>query len=169
MPFGHLKARFNFRCDHQKSEQGHCILGTMGCQAFPLSHPNGGWGYRFTENGKTLIFISDNELGFQHEGGLTRDRYIEICRGADLLLHDAQYTDEEYGQKTRGWGHTTFREAVDLAIAAGVGRLGLLHHDPDRTDDALDRQLDLCHKRLEQAGSAIECLACAEGMVFDLS
>ena len=166
VPFGCLKARFNFRCDHEKSEHGNCILGSMQCRSFPLSHPNGGWGYKLIENGKTVVFLTDNELGCRHEGGWSRDEYVALCRGADLLLHDAQYTDEEY-RRTRGWGHSTYREAVDLAIDAGVGRLGLFHHNPDRTDDDLDRQVDLCHKHIRRSGSPLECFACAEGMVID--
>lgn len=161
--FSNLKARFNYRCEHPTMENGNCLLGNMQCRAFPLNHPNGGWGYEFIEYGKTLIFLTDNELGFKHDGGLTRKQYIELCRGADLLLHDAQYTNEEY-QYTRGWGHSTYMDATDLAIKAGVRRLGLFHHDPDRQDDDLDRQLDFCRKQIHQSGSSVECFACAEGM-----
>src|SRR5512137_885757 len=106
--------------------------------------------------GRRFIFLTDNELGFQPSGGLTRAQYIELCRGADLLLHDAQYTDEEY-QRTRGRGHSTYRDATDLAVDAGVKRLGLFHHDPDRSDDELDRQSDFCRKYIQQAGSPVEC------------
>ena len=165
--FRHLKARFNFRCESPKMENGNCPLGSMECSPFPLNHPNGGHGYKFIEHGKTLIFLTDNELGFKHKGGLTREQYVELCRGADLLLHDAQYTSEEY-QHTRGWGHSTYIDAADFAIEADVRRLGLFHHDPDRTDDDLDRQLDFCREHIHQSGSAVECFTCAEGMVIEL-
>jgi phosphoribosyl 1,2-cyclic phosphodiesterase len=164
--FKQLRARFNFCCENPTMESRNCPLGNMQCRAFPLSHPNGGHGYKFIEGGKTMVFLPDNELGFRHEGGLTRDQYVEMCRGADLLLHDAQYTQEEY-KRTRGWGHSTYTDAVDLAIEAGVTRLGLFHHDPDRTDDELDRQLQLCRKHVVKSGSQLDCFICAEGMVME--
>jgi phosphoribosyl 1,2-cyclic phosphodiesterase len=165
--FSWLRAKFNYRCEHQRCD-GNCPLdGDMQIRAFPLSHPNGGYGYKFMEPGKTFVYLTDNELGFQHEGGLTREEYIDLCRGADLLLHDAQYTSEEY-QHTRGWGHSSYLDAVDLAIRAGVKRLGLFHHDPDRTDDDVDRQADICRNHIKQIGSQVECFPCAEGMEIEL-
>jgi phosphoribosyl 1,2-cyclic phosphodiesterase len=164
--FNQLRARFKFCCENPTMESRNCPLGSMQCRAFPISHPNGGHGYKFIEGGKTFVFLPDNELGFRHEGGLTRDQYVEICRGADLLLHDAQYTEEEY-RRTRGWGHSTYTDAIDLAIEAGVTRLGLFHHDPDRTDDDLDRQLHLCQENVVKSGSRLDCFSCAEGMVIE--
>lgn len=165
--FSHLKANFNFSCEYLRRINDHCPMGSLHCQAVPLSHPNGGFGFRFLEQDKTFVFLTDNELGFQHSGGLTRAQYVELCRGADLLLHDAQYTDEEYKLKC-GWGHSTYREATDLAIDAGVKRLGLFHHDPDRSDDDLDRQSDYCRKYIQQSGSPVECFACSEGDMIEV-
>lgn len=161
--FSQLRAKFNFNCEHQKCD-GYCPLGeAMQIRAIPLSHPNGGYGFKFVEHGKIFVYLTDNELGFQHEGGLTPTEYIDLCRGADLLLHDAQYTTEEYKQ-TRGWGHSTYLDATDLAVKAGVKRFGLFHHDPDRADDDLDRQADICRNYIKQLGSQVECFACSEGM-----
>ncbi len=165
--FGQLKAQFNFRCENPAGHNCNCPLGGLECRPFPLNHPNGGQGYKFMEQGKTMVFLTDNELGFDHQGGLPRHGYIELCRGADLLLHDAQYTDEEY-RYTRGWGHSTYREAVELAMEAGVKRLGLFHHDPDRTDDDLDRQVEACRKEIDKSGVSLECFACSEGMSITL-
>jgi phosphoribosyl 1,2-cyclic phosphodiesterase len=165
--FGLLKANFDFRCERPHVEPGHCRIGGLEVCPVSLSHPNGGYGFKFIERNRTFVFLTDNELGSQHEGGLSRAQYVEFCRGADLLVHDAQYTDAEY-RVTRGWGHSTFSDAVDLATEAGVGRLGLFHHDPDRTDDDLDRLADLCRERICKLGSAVECFACAEGMVLEL-
>jgi phosphoribosyl 1,2-cyclic phosphodiesterase len=165
--FKRLKAKFDFQCQRPHMEPGHCDLD--GLKIFPvaLSHPNGGYGFKFIEQGKTFVFLTDNELRFQHEGGLEWEHYTDFCRGADLLFHDAQYTVEEY-ENTRGWGHSTFADATDLAIEAGVSRLGLFHHDPNRTDDDLDRQVELCRDRIRLAGSSMDCLAIAEGMQFEL-
>lgn len=161
--FSVMKASFTFdeACPH---------LGRLGPVEFlsiPLSHPNGGYGFRFSKNGKSFVFLTDNEPHYDHEGGFKPDVYADFCRDADLLLHDAQYTDEEY-KVTRGWGHSTFNQATDLAIAAGVKRLGLFHHDPDRTDDDLDRQIDACRQRIAAAGAHLDCFGAAEGMTIRL-
>jgi len=162
-----LRAKFDFRCERPHREPGHCQLDELEvCPVF-LSHPNGGYGYKFIEQGKTFVLLTDNELRFQHEGGLNREQYVDFCRGVDLLFHDAQYTEEEY-KRTCGWGHSTFTDATDLAIEAGVKRLGLIHHDPNRTDDDLDRQVEICQERIRLAGSTVECLAIAEGTEIEL-
>jgi ribonuclease BN (tRNA processing enzyme) len=148
-------------------EPGNCLLDDLEVCPVSLNHPNGGYGYKFIERGKSFVFLTDNELGFQHEGGLSRAQYIEFCQGADLLVHDAQYTEEEY-KFTRGWGHSTFGDAMDLAIEAGVKRLGLFHHDPDRTDDDLSLQVEFCQGRIHKKGGTAECFATAEGMEIDL-
>jgi len=165
--FSNLKAKFNFRCDNKKCD-GSCPVGVdLKVSTIPLSHPNGGYGYKFTEYGKTFVYLTDNELGFQHEGGLSPEKYIDFCFYADLLLHDAQYTTDEY-ERTRGWGHSTYVDAINLAIKAKVKRLGLIHHDPDRTDDDLDRQVDLCKSEIKKMGSDLDCFACSEGMEISL-
>jgi ribonuclease BN (tRNA processing enzyme) len=166
VPFQELKAKLDFCCDRPRGE-GHCSLAGLECLPVPLSHRNGGYGFKFLEQGKSLVFLTDNELGFRHEGALSRGEYVDFCNGADLLLHDAQYTEAEY-QHTRGWGHSTYADATDLAIEAGVKRLGLFHHDPDRTDDDLDRQTEFCRERIRQRGSLVECFGAAEGMSIEL-
>jgi len=165
--FKFLRASFNFRCERPHLEPGNCRLDGLEIIPVALNHPNGGYGYKFIEQGKTFVFLTDNELGFQHESGLSRERYTDFCRSADLLFHDAQFTDEEY-ELTRGWGHSTFADATDLAMEAGAKCLGLFHHDPNRTDDDLDRQVEFCRERIRCAGSEVECLSAAEGMTFEL-
>jgi phosphoribosyl 1,2-cyclic phosphodiesterase len=165
--FRYLKAHFDYRCEQPKMMNGDCLIGGMEVCPFPLNHPDGGYGFKFIENGKTFVFLTNNELRFQHDGGLPFAHYAELCRGAGLLFHDAQYTTEEYG-RTCGWGHSTYEDAVKLAIEADVKSIGLFHHDPDRTDDDLDRQLDGCRGRIDRSGSSVECFACAEGMEVEL-
>jgi phosphoribosyl 1,2-cyclic phosphodiesterase len=158
-----MKARFHFDCIFP------CGSPDVGVtiQSIVLNHPNGGLGFKFTEGSRSFVFLTDNELGFAHPGGLRLEDYQEYCRGTDLLMHDAQYTDEEI-QLTRGWGHSTYGEAVDLAMAAGVKRLGLFHHDPDRGDRDLDQQVLWCRRRLAEAGSPVDCFAVAENSTFEL-
>lgn len=170
LEFGALKAKFNVGCHCDKLHCDHILPAddsSLECHSIPLNHPNGGYGFRFVNHGKTFVFLTDNEIRHHHEGGLPRKVYVDECHGADLLFHDAQYTEEEYAT-TRGWGHSTFTDAVDLALEAGVKRLGLFHHDPNRTDDELDRIVDECRERIQKAGSTLECFGCAEGMVLEV-
>ena len=163
--FSALKARFNIGCHCDRIHCDHVLPPgdtSIECHSIALNHPNGGYGFKFISGGKTFIFLTDNEIRHHHEGGLPRKVYVDSCRGADLLFHDAQFTDEEYAS-TRGWGHSTYSDAVDLAIEAGVKRLGLFHHDPNRTDDDVDRQVDWSRERIQKSGAEIECFGCAEG------
>jgi len=80
---------------------------------------------------------------------------VKLARGADLLVHDAQYTAEEL-QKRRGWGHSSFDQAMQLAEMADVKRLALTHHDPDHDDEFLERIEKLCQERFPNAVLARE-------------
>jgi len=80
---------------------------------------------------------------------------VELARGADLLVHDAQYTAEEL-LKRRGWGHSSFDQAMQLAEMAGVKSLALTHHDPEHDDDFLNRIEKLCRERFSNTVIARE-------------
>ncbi|MBW1787695.1 MAG: MBL fold metallo-hydrolase, partial [Deltaproteobacteria bacterium] len=95
--------------------------------AINLHHPQGGFAYRLEENGKSLVFMTDNEI----TAGNLPPEQIEFCRGADILIHDAQYTPEEMDLR-KGWGHSDYATALDLAEKAEAKRLILTHHDPKR-------------------------------------
>jgi len=160
--FSEMKATFKFGKECPALE----AVGFHDFKTIPLSHPNGGQGLRLVNNGRTFVFLTDNELGYQHPGGLSRDEYVDVCRGVDVLLHDAQYTNEDI-KRTRRWGHTTFNEATDLAIDAGVKALGLFHHDPDRSDDDLEKEVENCRARIRAAKSNVECFGVWEGQILD--
>ncbi|MBZ0155345.1 MAG: MBL fold metallo-hydrolase [Alphaproteobacteria bacterium] len=156
---------FPVRFDEIKADvtyQGECggsfSIDSVTVATIPLSHPNRGLGFRFTEDGKSLVFLTDNELSYRHPGGRTYEDYREFSRGADLLIHDAEYTDEEY-RKTEAWGHSRYRDALHLALDAGVKRFGLYHHNQDRSDDALDTIVDDCRRIIGEKGAEMECFA----------
>ena len=141
--------------------------------AFAVQHPGGALGYRFSEPGRTdgaLVYVSDNELAPHPRYGSTpdwRDRMVAFVRGAAVLIHDTTYTTDEYPHHA-GWGHSTFREAVELALEAGVGTLVLFHHDPRRTDDQLDACLAECRAMVQARGGALQVVAAAEGLTLTL-
>lgn len=101
-------------------------------------HPDGVVAYRVEAGGKSVVFATDIE----HGGERIDPALVDLARGADLLIHDAQYTEREYrgegGPPRRGWGHSTWNEAVEVARRAGAAKLALFHHDPTRVDAAVD-------------------------------
>lgn len=162
--FSVLKAQFDFG----SSDGEEMTIGGAHIIPIPLSHPNGGYGFRIVERGKSFVFLTDTELGFSHPGALREEDYLDAARGADLLLHDAQYSDEEYASRTRGWGHSTYTRAADFAARAGVKRMGTFHHDPDHGDREIDASIRLCRKLMKQKHSSTECFGTAEGMEIRL-
>ena len=114
------------------------------------NHPGGAYSFRIERNGKVLVVCTDVEHGEQID-----PRLVELSRGADLLVHDAQYTAEEL-EKRRGFGHSSFDQAMQVAEMAGVKRLALTHHDPEHDDDFLDRIEKLCQERFSNTVLARE-------------
>lgn len=109
-------------------------IGDLRITPFALHHPNGAHGYRLDAAGHSIVFAFDHEHGDE-----TVDRgLIKHAAGADILIYDAQYTVEEY-EARKGWGHSTWVQAVRIAKAAGVKQLILIHHDPMHADDAIAR------------------------------
>jgi phosphoribosyl 1,2-cyclic phosphodiesterase len=142
-------------------------IGSVTIKPIPLSHPNGGSGYKFIENGKSFVFLTDNELGFVHPGGLAYDDYVEFSSGTDLLIHDAEYTPQEYKTMVE-YGHTAYTDALDLAMDAGVKKLGLFHLNQDRTDREMDAIENICRQGIAEAGHNLECFAVGTDMAFAL-
>jgi len=148
--------------------QGEALrVDSLVIHRMPISHPNQGAGFRIEEDGRSLVYLTDNELFLRHKGGGVFEEYAAFCKGADLLIHDAEYTPEEYPQR-RGWGHSGFDDAARLAKAAGVGALGLFHHNQERTDQAQDELLERCRALLSAPGDP-RCLALFQGWSMDLS
>jgi phosphoribosyl 1,2-cyclic phosphodiesterase len=123
-------------------------------------------GYRVEMGGAVVAYVSDHQMPV--DGSLTvSDQVLELCDGADLLIHDAQYTSDEFPAKAT-WGHCTPDFAVQVAKEAGVRRLVLFHHDPSHHDGAVDAIL--AHARAAAEGSTItEVLAAHEGLVISHS
>ena len=152
--FENIRAELKF---HDYCDNGFSVRG-LKITPINLSHPNQGIGYKFQENGKTFVFLTDNELTYRHEGGLRREDYLEFSRNADLLIHDAEYNEAEY-KKTRGWGHSVYGDALLLALEAGVRQFGLFHHNQERSDDEVDEIVSDCRGIIAERESKMECFA----------
>lgn len=158
--------------------EGTFNVGAVRVTARYLNHPGLALGYRLEAGGVAVVYATDHEPHSRHQPEvadpaqalpvhLEDQRHVEFLAGADLVIHDAQYTLEEYPSKLT-WGHTPAELAVDFALAAGVKRLALFHHDPLRDDAALDRLVDTCRQRAA-AGGGLAVFAAAEGQMIELA
>lgn len=138
--------------------------------AGPVKHPGPTVGYRVSHNGSTFVYIPDHEPA---RGGVdltaAEPRWISgygLAQGADVLLHDSQYTEQEYATRV-GWGHSSVKDTIAFSHATGVKRLVMFHHDPMHTDDELEELLAYA-RSLWNGGGDPPVLA-HEGMEIDLA
>lgn len=124
----------------------------------PLAHPGGATGFRIEHEGKSVAYVTDTE----HDPLRPDERILALIEGADLMIYDSTYTDEEFDAR-RGWGHSTWQEGVRLCRAAGAKRLAIFHHDPSH-DDAFIKEVERAAKRT-WSGAFVAC----EGMQIDLA
>jgi ribonuclease BN (tRNA processing enzyme) len=119
-------------------------------------HPGGAFGYRIEREGKVFVFCTDVEHGDEIDQNVVR-----LAEQADLLVHEAQYTTEELKDK-KGWGHSSYEQAIQVAEMAGVKQLAITHHDPDHDDDFLTRIEKECQQRYK------DCFLAREQMEIEL-
>src|SRR5215470_6093483 len=161
--------------------EGQFAIGGVRVITQYLNHPALALGYRLEADGVAVVYAVDHEPHVRDgsaTGSLTTrlagappvhredQRHVEFLAGADLVIHDAQYTAAEYPSKL-SWGHSPAELAVDFALAAGVKRLALFHHDPLRDDAALDQLVEKCRQRAVPGG--LDVFAAAEGQTIELA
>lgn len=158
-----LKAAIKF----DAALDGSFSIGSIRIETIPSSHSCGGLGYKFVEDGKTFVFLTDNELGYDHPDGKGFDAYVNFSQNADLLFHDGEYTENEYKRK-KGWGHSSIQDALDLALKANVKKLGVFHLNQNRTDDQMDKIIKDCQVGLKKKNHRLDCFAVPCHMVIHL-
>ena len=144
-------------------------IGAATLSAQPISHPGPTVGYRLDEDGKVFVFMPDHEPALGVDLKTVSPDWISgygVAHGADVLLHDGQYTEEEYARKV-GWGHSSTDHVVTFAQIAKVRRLVLFHHDPLHTDGDLEAILVRAQELWGQNGGEIGLAY--EGMEIDLT
>jgi len=139
------------------------IDGTI-IDSIRLRHPQGGLGFRFREGDKTLVFLTDNELDVKDK---SFSDYIAFCQEADVLIHDGQYIPEEISRH-RGWGHSDYQSAIDLALKAHVKKMVLFHHAPERKDSDVVKITILCQDLAKKKDSNLEIESAKEDSVLVL-
>lgn len=161
-------------------------VGDVTVQTKFVNHPGYALGYRFTYQGKSLVYISDNEPSqafFQKssENSNTHSsieekfetfvedkdqELVDFIKGCNVFIHDTQFLPSEYEEK-KTWGHSPYHYTVDLAVRGQVEKLVLFHHDPDHDDAMVDYILELSRKRLRELKSSIQCIAAREGEIIE--
>jgi ribonuclease BN (tRNA processing enzyme) len=131
------------------------------------NHPGGGAGYRLEHAGRSIVYLTDNELEPPYEKAMTYDEFAQFCWQADVLIHDAQYLEEDMPHK-HGWGHSLVSQACALAVMAEVKHLVLFHHDPERSDAALDAIQAAARCWLHTQAPHMRCTAAYEGLTIAL-
>lgn len=143
---------------------GQITLGGFEVSSRVIPHVGATCGYRIEADGFSVAYVSDHQAPTSLDG--VAESVLDLCAGADLVIHDAQYTEEEFRAKAH-WGHSTIAYAVHVAREAGVRRLALYHHDPTHSDSFLDDAGVTAADMAAEAG--IEVLMTAEGLSVSLS
>jgi phosphoribosyl 1,2-cyclic phosphodiesterase len=155
------------------------LSGQMQSDYFPVdfseqTHQGQSFAYAFSKNGRKVVYATDNELDLtllNPEESLSNPQalrrapkpFLDFIKGADLLIADGQYTDEEYPKKI-GWGHSRATTTVDLAHQAQAKQLAVFHHDPLQSDADVDKKLDPCLERAERLDPELIVFGAREGV-----
>lgn len=127
-------------------------LGAWTIRHTRLDHPQGVTAFRIDGGALSVVYATDCERGKTRYD----DRFQALAARSDVLIHDAQYTRREYEQNYRGWGHSSWEQAIEAARAADSKRLILFHHDPDRDDGALDAMVNRAQQEFSGVTAARE-------------
>lgn len=151
---------------------GPVTLGPVKVSFCHLNHPGICIGFRIEAQGRSVCYLSDHEtfgkLNGANDMSRRQDESISaFVRGSDLLIREAQYTEEEYVHRV-GWGHSTFDDAVRCAVASEVKRLAVFHHDPEHTDEMMDKHIAYCRALAQRAGGNVDCFAAMDGLRIEL-
>lgn len=159
--FGQLRADIDFMDLGDSVTHIHSATLQLGL----CSHPGGCCSFRISAEGEgTLMHVTDNELlAGGRDGDARRDALTSLFSGVDVLIHDAHFLPEEL-ESHAGWGHSSYQEAIDVAASAGVKRLILFHHHPDRTDEQMDELTWRAQEHIRRSGYDLQCDAAREGM-----
>ena len=133
----------------------------------PMNHPGKAFGYKITIDDKVICYFTDNEIDPPYEKSIELNELTNQCRNADILIHDAQYTEDDMPLK-HGWGHSLISQVTELGKSAEVKNLVYYHHDPERTDDLLDKELEKAAKTLKENGSSVQPYFAYEGLKLTL-
>jgi phosphoribosyl 1,2-cyclic phosphodiesterase len=172
---------------YMKAHYSRLNYGPFKIETFNVHHPGSTFGYRIEVHDKIIVYASDNELAFidqsienrkaemnsdewrLHEAMLAEERAnsIKAIKNADIFIHDAQYTPEDYAKK-RGWGHSCYIDTAHFAMDANVKQLFLFHVDPNYDDSKIENLHRETIKIIHNRQSKMECHIAREGFIIDI-
>jgi phosphoribosyl 1,2-cyclic phosphodiesterase len=152
VPMGNMGAIFHF----MKIDKEELHKEEIEIRAIRHNHPGNAYSYRIDYKGKSAVFCTDIE----HANGIDNN-LVELARNTDILIHDAQFTPEEY-LLHKGWGHSSYEHAIEVFIKSNAKKLILTHHDPDHNDEFLSELEDKLTKQQQNL------LLARDGMEFNL-
>ena len=133
----------------------------------PMNHPGKAFGYKIKIDDKIICYFTDNEIDPPYEKSIELDVLTEHCRNVDILIHDAQYIEADMPLK-HGWGHSLISQVTKLGESAEVKNLVYYHHDPERSDDDIDAELETASKTLKENGSSVHPYFAYEGLKLSI-
>lgn len=151
--------------DHPRSQW---TIGSATVLRIRLNHPGGAQGFRIEDSsGAVFCYLTDNELAPPGGPTTTPEHLAQFAQGADVIVHDAQYTEAEMPDK-HGWGHSLINDVLAFGAQAAPKRLVLFHHDPERSDDALHDLLEQARASYREQGLDTEVVMAREGDTIEL-
>ena len=167
-------------------KEKNITYGPMEISYYSAYHPGITYGYKINVNNKTIVYIPDNEClspnkpienpeEFSDEEitileEMTREEYraeTNTIENTDILIHDAQYTPEDY-EKKKGWGHSCYTDVINMAIDANVKNLFLFSHDPNNNDEMISKIFEDSKKIIKNRGSSLKCFISTESLKVSL-
>ena len=133
----------------------------------PMNHPGKAFGYKIKIDDKIICYFTDNEIDPPYEKSIELDVLTKHCKNVDILIHDAQYIEADMPLK-HGWGHSLISQVTKLGESAKVKNLVYYHHDPERSDDDIDAELETASKTLKENGSSVRPYFAYEGLKLSI-
>jgi len=161
--FDEIKAQINFKA----ITTGEYPFGKATFSFIENNHPGTAYGFKLIENNRSIVFITDNELNPPHNKVTAWQKFVTFSKHADLLIHDAQFLDEELKHKS-GWGHSSYEQVLKLGLEAEVNKLIFFHHDPNRKDAEIDKIIDYLQGVLKIKNSELIMSAAKEGQEIEV-
>ncbi len=150
-------------------------FGSLEVKTIAVHHTQGTLAFRISENGKSVVYMTDNEIYADFKNGTPvfetlyekNDNLIEFCRGCDYLIHDSMYLVKDI-EKKKGWGHSDNHSLAFFSILAEVKNLVLFHYEPDYSDNIVQQMRIDTQEIINNSGKSINCIASKELMVLDI-
>ena len=159
--FEQLNAKISF----QEICNGEHYIGKAQFSFIRNNHPGVAYGFRIVEDGKSIVFITDNELKPPHNAHTSWQEFVDFCKNVDLLVHDAHYLQEEMNE-TAGYGHSSHDQVFNLGIEAHAKHLVFFHHRPERSDAELDPIIKNYRYKLKKINIDMKLDAAIEGLSY---